>query len=92
MGVVYRTKKDGVIEELKREIESLKKEVESLKKEIEEIYKMKRPIEFIEVPCPVCQKYHKVPNTEGEYTLCNEDYGTWYAHVDKKGKVKLHWC
>lgn len=79
-----------MLEELTKRIESLENHVSQIDKEIKEVkelYKLKRLVEFIEVACPVCQKYHKVPNYEGEYDLCKDSNHEWYARVEKDGKV-----
>ncbi|MDI6798984.1 MAG: hypothetical protein QMD12_03275 [Candidatus Aenigmarchaeota archaeon] len=84
-----------MLEELIKRIENLENQQKKLAdelREVKELYKLKRPIEFIEVPCPACQRYHKVPNYSGSYKLCNGKNGYWYVTIDGKNKIGVNFA
>ena len=102
MGIPYYSGSKKLKELLER-LEKLEQRVDMLSERLKEVrkyfyfdtpnddYKPKRPIDFLEVPCPACQTYHKVPNFPGRYKLCWDSVRNecWYAIVDEKGNVKL---
>ena len=98
MAAVYETGRNKRFEKLKEEIKSLQEELFDLRKFKKKHESVETPVKFINIPCPGCGKYHKLPKQEGVYELCvtlaskdlsYSDRRPYFVGINSKGEFKI---
>ncbi len=81
MAYTYFPKSKSLLEILKR-IEKIEGKIFEIEKEIKKLPKFSLE-KTLEIYCPVCKNYHKVPYVPGTHALCDvhDRYGYSYSYV-----------